>query len=69
MHGRPIWPWRLNTPLEHTRAGNTRVRSFTVSRIAHAWAYGPKYRTPFLRGPRYTRSCGYSSFSVTASTG
>ena len=37
--------------------------------MAQAWAYGPKYRTPLRCGPRITCSRGYSSPTVTASSG
>ena len=41
-HGRPCWWARLNTPAEQVRTGNTRSSRSTVSRMAHACAYGPK---------------------------
>ncbi|SKU97431.1 Uncharacterised protein [Mycobacteroides abscessus subsp. abscessus] len=34
--GRSICLWRLNTPFEQVRAGNTRVSRSSVSRMAHA---------------------------------
>ncbi len=52
--GRPIWWERLNTPAEQVRTGKTRSSRSTVSRIAQACAYGPKYRTPLRLGPRIT---------------
>src|SRR4051794_20363948 len=67
--GRPIWRCRLNTPLLHERIGNTRSSRSTVSRIAQAWLYGPKYRIPFFFWPRPTITRGYSSSRVIASHG
>jgi len=40
-----------------------------VSRIAQAWAYGPKYRVPRRRLPRPTNTRGNSSDQVTATHG
>ncbi|CAM5493379.1 hypothetical protein SGRIM128S_02208 [Streptomyces griseomycini] len=56
----------LNTPAEQVRTGKTRSIRSTVSRIAHACAYGPKYFTPFFFCPRITWTRGNSSFIVTA---
>ena len=67
--GRPIAAARRNTPAEHERIGNTRSRVSTVSRIAQAWPYGPKYRTPLRCAPRMTVTRGNSSPTVTASQG
>ena len=64
--GRPIWPDRLNTPAEQVRTGNTRSSVSTVSRMAQAWLYGPKYLVPFRLAPRMTMTRGYSSPMVTA---
>jgi excinuclease ABC subunit C len=41
----------LNTPAEHERTGNTRSSRSTVSRIAHAWLYGPKRKGVRYFGP------------------
>ncbi|GAQ56456.1 hypothetical protein a10_06311 [Streptomyces acidiscabies] len=68
-HGRPVRAAFLNTPAEHVRTGNTLSSRSTVSRIAHACPYGPKYRTPFFFWPRITWTRGYSSFIVTARYG
>ncbi len=35
--GRPTWPARLKTPVEHVRTGKTRSSRSTVSRMAQAW--------------------------------
>ncbi len=67
--GRPTCPARLKTPALQVRAGKTRSSRSSVSRIAHACEYGPKYRTPAFFGPRITWSRGKSSCSVTASEG
>ncbi len=67
--GRPICRCRLNTPLLQDRIGNTRSSRSTVSRIAHAWLYGPKYFTPFFFAPRPTITRGISSSIVIASHG
>ena len=40
--GRPDCFALRNTPAEQVRTGNTRSIRSTVSRMAHAWAYGPK---------------------------
>ena len=68
-HGRPVRCARRNTAAEHVRAGKTRSSRSSVSRMAHACAYGPKYLTPFLCGPRVTCSRGNCSPTVTASSG
>ena len=51
------------------RTGKTRVSASSVSRIAQAWPYGPKYRT-FLRFvPRMTCARGHVSPTVSARYG
>jgi len=40
-----------------------------VSRIAQAWAYGPKYRLPLRLLPRPTKTRGNSSSQVIATQG
>ena len=59
----------LKTPAEQVRTGKTRSSRSTVSRMAQAWPYGPKYRTPFFFWPRMTWTRGNSSFIVTARYG
>ncbi len=56
--GRPVRAAFLNTPDVQVRTGKTRRRRSTVSRMAHAWAYGPKYRVPFCFWPRMTCTRG-----------
>jgi hypothetical protein len=62
-------PDRLNTPLLQDLIGKTLSSRSTVSRIAQAWEYGPKYFTPFFLAPRPTMTRGNSSLRVTASQG
>jgi len=38
----------------------------TVSRMAQAWLYGPKYLVPLRLAPRITMTRGYCSPMVTA---
>ena len=68
-HGRPICALRRKTPAEQERIGKTLSSRSTVSRIAQACEYGPKYRTPFFLGPRPTMTRGKSSLTVIASHG
>ena len=44
------------TLLEQVRTGNTRSSVSTVSRMAQAWLYGPKYLVPLRLAPRPTKT-------------
>ena len=68
-HGRPDCAARLKTPVEQVRTGKTRSSRSTVSRMAQACPYGPKYRVPARFAPRITWTRGNSSPSVTARYG
>ena len=48
------------------RTGKTRSSVSTVSLIAHACEYGPKYLVPLRLAPRITMTRGNSSPMVTA---
>ncbi len=60
--------WSKNE-FEHVRTGKTRVKASSVSRIAQACPYGPKYRTFFRFAPRSTWARGHSSPTVSARYG